>query len=232
MSATLATVRGNVNSKIRNYAGSQNSLPRPVVDETITSVMQTMAVEMDLGLAWATTAVTTTAGTRSYALDNTYEHEKIIIVRCQETGWILAKSTPELIERYRRGTSPVQGEPREYALIEAAPSSVGAQQVTIELGPAPDKAYNYDILRATMPVTLDSDTDEIPFGEAGVRALELLSAAEIISTMSDDVLAEAHLSPRAAEVFRARGERALYWEKVRQGRQKRTGIQATVEIRH
>lgn len=232
MSATLLTVRTNVHTKLRNMAGSANILNRKTVDETITSVMQTMAAQMDLGLAWATAAITTTAGTRSYALDNTYEHNKIILIRCQETGWVLGKSTPELIERYRLGTSPVTGEPREYALIEAAPSTVGAQEVTVELGPEPDKAYVYDVLRATTPVTLDADTDEIPFGESGLRALELLSAAELIDTVSDEQLTNAHMSRGAAQSFRMRGEEALYWEKVRQSRQKRSGWTATVERRH
>ena len=222
MSGTLATVRRNVNIKVRNLAGASNLAGRVSVDDAITSVMQVVAAQMDLGLEWLTTAITTTAGDRDYALANTFEFNKIVLLRCQETGTVLCKATPEMIERYRLGPSEVTGEPQSYALREAAPASVGHQEVTVILGPTPDAVYKYDVLYAATPITLDSDGDEIPFGEAGVRALEYLSAAQIVAVASDDSLAEAHLSRGAADEYRRQGNDALYWEKVRQARQKRS----------
>lgn len=223
MSATRDTVRDNINAKIRNFAGTKNIVNKTVLNESITSHMQTMAAQMGLTLAWSTSAITTTAGDRDYALGATAEYHSILALRCQSSGQYLRKTTPEGIEKWRRGPGSNQGEPVEYALLEAAPSSAGHQEITVVLGPTPNAAYVYDILRSTVPIAMTEDTDEIPFGEVGLRALELYVAAELIETAPDEHLAEAGLSRSAARAYARRADSALYWEKVRVARQRRNG---------
>jgi hypothetical protein len=228
VSATLSTVRANVFRKIRNRAGTVNLADTAVVDDTITSVMQTMAAEMHMGLSWDDSAVTTAAGTREYTLPASTEYQNVMLVRDQEQGYYLGKLTPERIEAFRIGNDNT-GRPTHYALTENPPGSGNPHRVTITFGPTPDEARDYDLLRATVPVTLDDPADEVPFSEYALRALELFSAAEIIEAASDESLAAVKLSRGAARAYTARAERVLHYEKIRSASFERSGRLRTIE---
>lgn len=223
MSASLTATRRNVNLKLRNYRGRVSTLTDPVVDESISSVMQMVGGELGLDVDWVIDAITTAAGVREYELPSNVENHHIAIVRMQLDGITLRKASPDDIEKWRSGTSPSVGRPYAYALTESTPGAVGNQKTKIILGPTPDAVYKYDILRSASPDTLSDEADDIPFSNAGVRAVEWLAASQLAAVMTIEDLAAAGLSQNTWKVYEKNGERSLLSAKHRSAERHRAG---------
>ena len=98
-----------------------------------------------------------------------------------------------------------------------------SQLVKVVLYPTPSATDTLDAWYMDLPDPLTADSSVIPFGTFGVKAVELLTAAEIAGGMTDEDLAACKLSPAIAQKYQADGQRFLALERERTARVSSSG---------
>jgi hypothetical protein len=227
VATTLANVRNAVRFRIRDTAPGNRAIALPEMNEIIQANCRYLYGRIPLGEAWATAAVTVTAGSQYGTLVAGTEYTDFITVRRTSDGWTLTKLTPEEMDKkyWIDGTSSTRSteEPDFYSVIESAVTSTATQPVTLKFQNYAKTTTTLDIYRRVMPSDLVADTSVITFSTLAVEALIDLSAVEAIAKLPEAVLVARELNPGVAALWANRAEKNIKAETERVARLRGVG---------
>jgi hypothetical protein len=171
---------------------------------------------------WTTSFATLSAGNPDgTGASNSYQ--AVAILKRQSDGVILEKVSWDQLESLRQVATVSTGAPVKYAVREGS-----GQSFLFRVYPNPDATYVLDAFLQSIQGALTTDASVIGFGRSGVQAVELMTAADVVGSLSADMLSKLHLSVAAAGPFAARGKQALSAEDARQTSLRRTDSIARV----
>ena len=171
-----------------------------------------------------TTACTLTAGVDTYTVAPSATriiYAVVALIRASDL-FVLRKVPFDAMLEFKRSTAAATGKPDRYAIYED-----DSQVVKVVLYPTPSSTDTLDAWYMDLPDALTTDSSVIPFGTFGVKALELLTAAELSASMTPEDLAACKLSPAIPAKWQADGQKFLALERERTARVSQAGAGIT-----
>lgn len=220
MSSTASAALANVRALLNEQVGSRFTRNNEQVRKIMSNMMQLVAAESYGGLTKQTTACTLVAGTDTYTVApsaSSVMDSVVALVRVSDKMPLRKVAFDDMLE-LKRGNSAAQGKPDRYALYED-----DSQVVKVVVHPTPGEADTLDAWYTDLPTELTDDSSTIPLGPYGVKALELLTAAELVTMMTDEELAANRLRPEIAGKWNDTGRRMLDLERNRTARVAQAG---------
>lgn len=220
MSSTAGDAIKNIRALLNDQVGSRYVRTNEQVRNVMSNQMQLIASDTYGGLTKQTTACTLSAGTDTYTVAPSATriiYSVVALIRVSDL-YPLRKIPFDTMLEFKRATAAATGKPDRYAIYED-----DSQVVKVVLYPTPSSTDTLDAWYMDLPDALTADSSVIPFGTFGVKAVELLTAAEITASMSDEDLAACKLSPAIAQKWQADGQRFLALERERTARVSSSG---------
>lgn len=220
MSSTAGDAIKNVRALLNDQVGSRYVRTNEQVRTVMSTQLQLMAADTYDGLSKQTTACTLVPGTDTYTVDPSTTrvlYSVVALIRASDL-FPLRKVPFDAMLEMKRSTQAATGKPDRYCIYED-----DTQVVKVVLYPTPGTADTLTAWYMDLPDNLTSDSSVIPYGTFGVRALELLTAAEIALSMTEDDLAACKLSPAISQKWQADGKKMLDLERERTARLAQSG---------
>ena len=220
MSSTAGDAIKNVRALLNDQVGSRYVRTNEQVRNVMTNQMQMMAADTYDGLTKQTTACTLVVGTDTYTVDPSTTrvlYSVVALIRASDL-FPLRKIPFDAMLEAKRATQAATGKPDRYAIYED-----DSQVVKVILYPTPGAVDTLTAWYMDLPDPLTTDASVIPFGTFGVKALELLTAAEVAASMTEEDLATCKLSPAIAAKWQADGKKMLQLESERTARLTHSG---------
>ena len=220
MSSTAGDAIKNIRALLNDQVGSRYVRTNEQVRNIMSNQMQLIASDTYGGLTKQATACTLVAGTDTYTVAPSATriiYSVVALIRNSDL-YPLRKIPFDAMLEFKRNTAAATGKPDRYAIYED-----DSQLVKVVLYPTPSATDTLDAWYMDLPDPLTSDSSVIPFGTFGVKAVELLAAAEIAAGMTEEDLAACKLSAAAAQKWQADGQRFLALERERTARIAQSG---------
>lgn len=223
---TAATVASNIRTRLHDTNASDYVVGSSRLYKLISDMVLEIAGRLDVqGVEWETSAVTLATGDEDYSLATASgDYRAILAVRRAWDGVPLVKLTPEQMQERKNPESPLEGEPDFYSLTEK--QETDPAQVVMVVDPVPTATENglaLDLLVSYVPGEVSAGTDEIPFSDAALVALELSVCASILAELDEEQAARLKLSPSVAGRWDEQAASLLNREALRTYRQRRMG---------
>lgn len=223
---TVATVVSNIRTRIKDTNASDYAVGSTRLIKLVSDMVLEIAGRLDVqGVEWETSVVTLASGDEDYSLATASgDYRAILAVRRAWDGVLLMKLTPEEMQARKNPESPITGEPEYYSLTET--QATDPAQVVMIVDPVPTTAEDgalLDILTSYVPAEVDATTDEIPFSDAALVALELSVSVAVLSELTEEQVAKLGLNPAIAGRWDDQAASLLNREALRTYRQRRMG---------
>lgn len=223
---TLSTIAANVRTRIHDTNPSDYVVGTTRIYKLISDTVLDWAGLLDVqGLQWATGAVTLATDDEDYALATASgDYRAIIGVRRAWDGEALVKLTPEQMQWLKNPESPVTGEPKYYSLTEL--QTTDPATITMVVDPVPTSTENgklLDLLVSYVPGEVSAATDEIPFADSALTALELSVSASVLAELTEEQAGKLAINPASAGRWDSMAARMIEREALRTYRMIRSG---------
>lgn len=219
MAIRLDVIRRNIRYHLRDLDLQSPDHPTFVVDNVISSMMQTVIGSIGHSATWGTMKALV-AGTNDYDVAATAaEIHTAALFKLETTGTLVEKVSPEFLERAREGVTAVRGVPKILTLIEESAAAGTNRSLNLIVYPTPSVSENLLWLHSDLPAPVSADADGVPLSHLAARALELMCAGELLAASK-----EPRISKDVIALWNKRASDALYDEEVRT-RQLRRGRQ-------
>lgn len=220
MASTAGAALANVRALLNEQVGSRFTRTNEQVRKVMSNQMQMVAAESYGGMTKQVTACTLVAGTDTYTVAPSASaiiDSIVALVRVSDKS-VLRKVPLDSMLTWKQASGTSTGKPEVYTLYED-----DSQVVKVMLFPTPGEADTLDAWYTDLPSELTSDSSTIPLGPFGVKALELLTAAELSLSMTEEEMAANRLTAAMPAKWKADGERMLRLEQARTARVAHSG---------
>ena len=223
---TLTTVATNIRKRLKDTNASDYVVGTTRLYKLVSDMVLDIAGRLDIqGVQWATSAVTLATDDEDYDLSTASgDYRGILAVRRAWDGVVLVKLTPEQMQERKNPESPLTGEPDYYSLTEL--QTTDPAQVVMVVDPVPTSNENgqvLDILTAYVPAEVSAASDEIPFSDSALAALELSVCASILAELDEEQAGKLKLNPSVAGRWDSQAASLLDREALRTYRPRRMG---------
>lgn len=213
MADTVLTVEWRIRELIGDVTSGDFAVSVPALRQMIKASLQIAGAKLGLSNAWVPSAVTLATGTSDYILPSGAQISNLLGLFRNTDGIELEYRSLSTIMAGRHGTVAPTGPPEAYTAWEDA-----SQLANIRLDKNPAAANNGQTLnafRSVLPAELSSDSTSIPLSRVGLAAIEMMTAASALATMTENGVAKLGRSKDVVPLWNQQGMVALEAEASR-----------------